>query len=71
MISIICLLPWFLWTVGYPIYKKIKHENVWLIGYAETRKEAWNLLKDDTDIDGSGGWDYAYVQEFINENWDE
>ena len=29
MISIICLLPWFLWTVGYPIYKKIKHENVW------------------------------------------
>ena len=28
MISIVCLLPWFLWTVGYPIYKKIKHEDV-------------------------------------------
>ena len=39
--------------------------------YAETREEAWNLLKDDTDIDGSGGWDYDYIQEFINNNWDE
>ena len=29
MISIICLLPWVLWIVGYPIYKRIKHENVW------------------------------------------
>ena len=29
MISIICLLPWFLWIIGYPIYKRIKHENVW------------------------------------------
>ena len=42
-----------------------------LIGYAETREDVWNLLKDDTDIDGFGGWDYDYVQEFINENWDE
>ena len=42
-----------------------------LIGYAETREDAWNLFKDDTDIDGSGGWDYDYIQEFINGNWDE
>ena len=43
-----------------------------LLGYAETREGAWNLFKDDTDIDGSsGGWDYNYIQEFINENWDE
>lgn len=35
-----------------------------LVGYAETREEAWNLLKDD-------GWDYYYVQEFINRNWGE
>lgn len=28
MISIICILPWFLWTVGYPIYKIIKDENI-------------------------------------------
>ena len=41
-----------------------------LIGYAETREEAWNLLKDDTDIDGSGGWGYDYVQEFLK-NWEE
>lgn len=41
-----------------------------LIGYAETREEAWNLLKDDTDINGSGGWNYDYVQEFL-ENWED
>lgn len=31
-------------------------DSDWLIGYAETREEAWDLLKDDTNIDGSGGW---------------
>lgn len=41
-----------------------------LIGYAETREDAWNLLKDDTDINGSGGWNYEYVQEFLK-NWEE
>lgn len=46
-------------------------DSDWLIGHANTRKDAWDLLKDDTDIDGSGGWDHNYVQEFINENWDE
>ena len=46
-------------------------DSDWLVGYANTREEAWNLLKDDTDTDGSGGWDYDYVQKFINENWDE
>lgn len=40
-----------------------------LIGCAETREEAWNLLKDDTDINGSGGWNYDYVLNFINENF--
>jgi hypothetical protein len=43
----------------------------WEIGYATTRAEAWKLLEDETDINGSGGWDYDYVQEFINENWDK
>ena len=42
-------------------------DSDWLVGYAETREDAWNLFKDDADIDGSGGWDYDYVQEFINE----
>lgn len=41
-----------------------------LIGYAETREEAWELLKDETDIDGSGGWNYEYVQDFLR-NWDD
>ena len=41
-----------------------------LLGYAETREEAWNLLKDDTNIDGSGGLDYDYVQKFLK-NWEE
>ncbi len=45
-------------------------DSDWLIGYAETREEAWNLLKDDTNINGSGGWDYDYVQEFLK-NWEE
>lgn len=46
-------------------------DSDWLIGYATTREEALELLKDDTDIDGSGGWDYDYVQEFIKVNWDK
>lgn len=44
-------------------------DSDWLIGYAETREEAWDLLKDDTNIDGSGGWDYDYVQDFLR-NWE-
>lgn len=45
-------------------------DSDWLIGYAETREEAGNLLKDDTNINGSGGWDYDYVQKFLG-NWEE
>lgn len=45
-------------------------DSDYLIGYAETREEALELLKDDTNIDGSGGWDYDYVQEFLK-NWEE
>ena len=41
----------------------------WMIGEADTREEAWNLLKDDTDINGSGGWDYEYVKQFLNDNF--
>lgn len=40
-----------------------------LIGEADTWDEAWDLLKDDTNIDGTGGWDYEYIQEFLNENF--
>lgn len=45
-------------------------DSDFLLGYVETREEAWNLLKDNTNINGSGGWDYDYVQEFLK-NWDE
>lgn len=45
-------------------------DSDFLLGYAETREEAWELLKDDTDINGSGGWNYDYVQEFLK-NWEE
>lgn len=44
-------------------------DSDWLVGYAATREDAWNLLKDDTDINGSGGWDYDYIQEFLKQ-WD-
>lgn len=43
----------------------------WCIGYAATRAKAWELLKDETDIDGSGGWNYEYVIEFLNTNWED
>ena len=29
-------------------------DSDWLVGYAETKEDAWALLKDDTDINGSG-----------------
>ena len=45
-------------------------DSDWFIGYADNRKEAWDLLKSETDIDGSGGYDYEYVKEFIEANWE-
>lgn len=38
-------------------------DSDWLIGRAETREEAWNLLKDD--------WNEDYLKEFLNEEFDE
>lgn len=71
-------------------------DSDWYIGYAETKEEAWELLKDDTntfdeslcencphadDYDycedecdnyaHSGGWNYEYVQNLINENFND
>lgn len=45
-------------------------DSDFLLGYAETREEAWELLKDNTNINGSGGWDYDYIQKFLK-NWEE
>lgn len=41
----------------------------WLVGFAITGEEAWNLLKYDTAIDGNGGWNYDYIREFILNNY--
>lgn len=46
-------------------------DSDWLIGYADTKKKAWNLLTNYTDIDGSGDYSYDYIQTFININWEE
>ena len=64
-----------LFTSDYPLdfyrlYCETCGDSDRLIGYAETREDAWNLLKDITNINGSGGWDYDYVQELLKE-WDE
>ena len=53
------------------LYCETCGDSDWLIGHADTREEAWDLLKDDTNINGSGGWDYEYVQEFLNGNFGE
>lgn len=45
-------------------------DSNWLIGQADTRNEAWELLKNDININGSGGWDYDYVHEFLGRNFE-
>lgn len=58
--------------------KQIPEENLfckvcgdfdWEIGEANNRKEAWKLLKNDVEVNGSGGYDKKYIQNFINEHW--
>ena len=46
-------------------------DSDWLIGEADTKESAWVLLKDKTDIDGCGGWDYKYVQDFLAKYFSE
>lgn len=52
-------------------YCEVCGDTDFILGRAGSREEAWDLLKDDTNIDGSGGWDYDYILSFINSNWDE
>ena len=60
--------------------RELSHEEIyceqcgdwdWLLGYAETKEKAWNLLKESVDINGSGGWNYDYVIWFLNANWND
>ena len=53
------------------LYCEICGDSDICLGHAETKEEAWDLLKDDVDIDGSGGWNYEYVKRFIDSNFEE
>lgn len=53
------------------LYCETCGDSDWLIGEADTKEEAWELLKDVTDMNGSGGWDYDYVKAFIAGNFEE
>lgn len=44
-------------------------DSDYLIGYAETREEALELLKDNTNINGFG-CNFDYILEFLK-NWEE
>lgn len=64
-----------LYTSDHELSSEERHCNQcggldWPIGYAMTGEEAWSLFKWDTDINGSGGWDYDYIREFILNNYD-
>ena len=60
----------------YTSYGELDYEQIYceecgdsdsFIGYADAREEAWKLFKDDID----GGWNYDYIQEFIDKNWND
>jgi DNA-directed RNA polymerase subunit M/transcription elongation factor TFIIS len=53
------------------IYCETCNDSDWLLGYAETKEDAWKILEDITDINGSGGYDYDYIMKFLNVNWDD
>ncbi len=46
-------------------------DSDYLIGFASNREEAWNLLRDNTNINDSGGWDYDYIRGFIESNFED
>lgn len=29
LFGLMAYIPWFVWIIGFPIYKKIRRENVW------------------------------------------
>ena len=42
----------------------------WLIGTFETIEDFWNLIKDECDIDGSGGLSLQYIYPMIVDLFD-
>lgn len=45
-------------------------DSDWFLGAFETIKDFWNLIKDECDIDGNGGWSLRYIYPMIVEEFD-
>ena len=45
-------------------------DSDWLIGTFETIKDFWELIKDDYDINGNGGWSLQYLYPMMVEIFD-
>ena len=45
-------------------------DSDWLLGAFETIKDLWDLIKDECDIDGNGGWSLQYIYPMIIEEFD-
>lgn len=45
-------------------------DSDYLIGSFETIADFWNLIKDECDIDGNGGWALQYVYPIIVSEFD-
>lgn len=41
-------------------------DSDWLKGTAECKEDVYKLFKGEIDIDGLGGWDKEYFDEFVN-----
>ena len=40
-------------------------DSDWMLGAFTTIKDFWDIVKDNCDIDGCGGWALQYVYPFI------
>ena len=45
-------------------------DSDWFLGTFETLKDFWDLIKDECDIDGSGGWALEYIYPMMIEIFD-
>ena len=59
-----------LYTSKKPISQEILYKTgSIMVGEAYSREEAWKLLHPLTNINSSGGYDYKYVKNFLDENF--
>lgn len=52
------------------LYCKQCEESDVFIGSAGTKKEAWNVLQNYCNTENCKEYETAYLEEFINENWE-